>query len=55
MKAIRFYLLMVLVIPVILAIEVPTREIIRAWKNSKIFHGYRYNITAYIREWKVGP
>lgn len=54
MKTIRFYFVMLLAIPVLLA-EVPIREMMRAWRNSTIYRNYRRNLRSYAAIWREGP
>jgi hypothetical protein len=54
MKAFRFYAVMPLAF-LILLIEVPCRELCRAWRNLKIMNRYRDNIRLWVKEWRIGP
>lgn len=54
LRALRFYM----VLPVamlILLIETPVRELLRAWRNMQILRDYRSNFRAFARVWKEGP
>lgn len=54
MKAIRFYSVMPLAL-LVLIIEVPAKEIRRAWRNLRIIGGYRDNLRRFKEEWRKGP
>jgi hypothetical protein len=44
---------MVLLFPV-LVIEVPCRELWRAWRNLHVIGSYKTHLKLYVREWKKG-
>ena len=54
MKAIRFYAAMPFAL-LMLLIEVPVRELLRAWRNLKIINRYRDNFRLYMKVWRDGP
>lgn len=54
MRRILFYALMPLVL-MILLIELPIREIVRAWRNMHIWRSYRNELRWFVREFKKGP